>query len=89
MERIERQKFKINKVFSRTITELTLIVNSVKMTFYKFPYEVPAIIPFDDTIKIPALIDLAAMKAYALGGRGKWKDYVDFVSPADSAFHSR
>ena len=26
---------------------------------------------------IPPLPDLAAMKAYALGGRAKWKDYVD------------
>jgi hypothetical protein len=28
-------------------------------------------------IKIPTLLDLAAMKAYALGHRSKWKDYVD------------
>ena len=26
---------------------------------------------------MPDLISLAAMKAFALGGRGKWKDYVD------------
>ena len=26
---------------------------------------------------MPDLIDLAAMKAFALGGRAKWKDYVD------------
>jgi hypothetical protein len=26
---------------------------------------------------IPDLLDLAAMKAYALGRRSKWKDYVD------------
>ena len=34
-------------------------------------------IDFDNVIKIPTLIDLAAMKAYALGRRSKWKDYVD------------
>lgn len=28
-------------------------------------------------IKIPSLLTLAAMKAFALGNRGKWKDYVD------------
>ena len=27
--------------------------------------------------KLPSLLDLAAMKAYALGRRSKWKDYVD------------
>ena len=32
---------------------------------------------FEGIIKIPTLLDLAAMKAYALGGRAKWKDYVD------------
>lgn len=26
---------------------------------------------------MPSLLDLAAMKAYALGRRSKWKDYVD------------
>jgi hypothetical protein len=26
---------------------------------------------------MPSLLDLAAMKAYALGHRAKWKDYVD------------
>ena len=26
---------------------------------------------------MPTLLDLAAMKAYALGRRAKWKDYVD------------
>jgi len=32
---------------------------------------------FDKTINIPSLLDLAAMKAYALGRSSKWKDYVD------------
>ena len=26
---------------------------------------------------MPSLLSLAAMKAFALGGRAKWKDYVD------------
>lgn len=34
-------------------------------------------VDFEGIIKIPTLLDLAAMKAYALGGRAKWKDYVD------------
>ena len=32
---------------------------------------------FEDIINIPDLPTLAAMKTYALGRRGKWKDYVD------------
>lgn len=31
----------------------------------------------DSIITIPSLLSLAAMKAYALGRRAKWKDYVD------------
>ena len=32
---------------------------------------------FERIIHMPDLLTLAAMKAYALGGRAKWKDYVD------------
>jgi len=31
----------------------------------------------EDILRLPNLLDLAAMKAYALGRRSKWKDYVD------------
>ena len=31
----------------------------------------------EGSIKIPSLLTLAAMKAFALGQRSKWKDYVD------------
>ena len=47
------------------------------MTFFSYPFEVPASILFEGVIAMPALLDLAAMKAFALGGRSKWKDYVD------------
>ena len=32
---------------------------------------------FEYYIKLPDLLTLVAMKAYALGHRSKWKDYVD------------
>ncbi len=31
----------------------------------------------NDILRLPELLDLAAMKAFALGRRSKWKDYVD------------
>jgi len=77
LEKIQKDKAKIQKVFVRTGTELTLVINSVKMTFYNFPFRMPVQIKFEKYISIPPLLDLAAMKAFALGGRGKWKDYVD------------
>ncbi len=55
---------------------LHVIVNGVKITFFQFPFDVPATIAFEG-IRIPDLLHLAAMKAYALGRRAKWKDYLD------------
>lgn len=57
--------------------QMHLIINNVKLTFFNYPYEITAGIKFEDIIKMPTLLDLAAMKALALGGRAKWKDYVD------------
>jgi hypothetical protein len=50
---------------------------SVKLTFYQYPYSIPVFDRFFKKIKMPNLLVLAAMKALALGGRNKWKDYVD------------
>jgi len=32
---------------------------------------------FESYVKLPDLLTLGAMKAFALGKRAKWKDYVD------------
>lgn len=53
-----------------------IIVNDVKITFFEYPYPIPTSKSFEK-IKIPDLQTLAAMKAFALGRRVKWKDYVD------------
>jgi hypothetical protein len=75
--RIEKDGFAIESVLYEAFDQLHVIVNSVKITFFSFPYEVVHPIDFEGTIRIPALLDLAAMNTYALGGRAKWKDYVD------------
>ena len=74
---IEKDGFAIESVLYEAFDQLHVIVNSVKITFFNFPYEVVHPIDFQGIIRIPALLDLAAMKTYALGGRAKWKDYVD------------
>jgi hypothetical protein len=82
---IERSKIKKviadSKFQSSLIIELPnqihFIMNEVKLTFFQFPYKIPAVSQFENIIKMPDLLTLAAMKAFALGGRGKWKDYVD------------
>ena len=75
--RIEKDGFAIESVLYEAFDQLHVIVNSIKITFFNFPYEVVHPIDFEGIIRIPALLDLAAMKTYALGGRAKWKDYVD------------
>jgi hypothetical protein len=57
--------------------QMNLIVNGVKVTFMQFPYPVVAHHKFGEIIRLPGLTELAAMKAFALGRRSKWKDYVD------------
>ena len=57
--------------------QMNLVVNDVKLTFFQYPFQIKANNVFDGQVRIPDLIDLAAMKAYALGRRSKWKDYVD------------
>ncbi len=57
--------------------QLHLLMNEVKITFFSFPFEVEHPIKVDTFIHIPTLLSLSAMKAFALGRRAKWKDYVD------------
>jgi len=57
--------------------QMNLVVNDVKLTFFQYPFQIKANNIFEGQIRIPELIDLAVMKAYALGRRSKWKDYVD------------
>lgn len=64
-------------VTRRVQEQMNLIVNDVKVTFFQYPFEIEAKEKFENYFRLPSLIDLAAMKAYALGRRSKWKDYVD------------
>ena len=57
--------------------QMNLVVNEVKVTFFQYPFQIKANNSFDNIIRLPELLNLAAMKAYALGRRSKWKDYVD------------
>lgn len=64
-------------VTRRVAEQMNLIINDVKVTFFQYPFPIEPIVQFDKTFRLPPLIQLAAMKAYALGRRSKWKDYVD------------
>lgn len=76
VEKLSRSN--VDFTITRNVTEqLNLIANNVKMTFFQYPFQIEAKNDFEKVIRIPDLLDLAAMKAYALGRRSKWKDYVD------------
>ena len=76
--RIKKSYFNVDSIIFESSEELHLVVSSVKISFVEFPFDIPHPVPFKDIITLPSLLDLAAMKAYALGSRAKWKDYVDF-----------
>ena len=63
---------------TRRVTEqMNLIVNDVKVTFFQYPFPIQATEKLESYFRLPSLLQLTAMKAYALGRRSKWKDYVD------------
>lgn len=58
--------------------ELTIIVQGVKLTFFSFPFPIrPTVSWACAGIRLPEVPVIGSMKAYALGRRSKWKDYVD------------
>ena len=66
-----------HQVTRRVEEQMNLLVGEVKVTFFQYPFPVVPEDDFKNVFRLPSLISLAAMKAYALGRRSKWKDYVD------------
>ncbi|KKS32721.1 MAG: hypothetical protein UU93_C0005G0029 [Candidatus Amesbacteria bacterium GW2011_GWA2_42_12] len=71
------KNYQIETVLIDETNEFTIVINGVKFTFLKYPFDIHPDIDFKEIIKMPSLLTLGAMKAYALGRRAKWKDYVD------------
>jgi hypothetical protein len=74
---IEKCGFKVEKLLYEAFDQMHVVINTVKLTFFSFTYNITPEINYNEIIQVPSLLDLAAMKTYALGGRAKWKDYVD------------
>ena len=71
------QHGKIDRVKFESEDEYTIVINGVQFTFYDYPYDIIPDVKFERIINMPSLLTLGAMKAFALGKRAKWKDYVD------------
>lgn len=65
------------KLIYRDSQQLHLFLHQVKLTFFHYNFPIETMNSGLNGVKMPSLLTLAAMKAFALGGRNKWKDYVD------------
>jgi hypothetical protein len=75
-KKLEALPFKIVKLFEDT-DQIHFIINDIKVTFFNYTYEIDHPLILEQYLSYPSLLSLASMKAYALGRRAKWKDYVD------------
>jgi hypothetical protein len=64
------------KVIFDNQEQIHMILDGVKITFYSFPFKIKLTKHYYG-IPFPSVLSLAAMKAFAIGKRAKWKDYVD------------
>lgn len=65
------------QLISEDDDQMHFLINGVKITFFNYPYAIENLVKTELSFRIPSLLTLAAMKAFALGRRAKWKDYVD------------
>ncbi len=65
------------KVSFADYNQINMLSKGVKITFFSFPYQIPLNSELIGYLKMPDLLTLGAMKAFALGRRSKWKDYLD------------
>ncbi len=74
---------KIETVLIDSGDEYTFIAGGIKFTFMNYPFSLEFSEKIEDIIALPDVVTLSAMKAYALGRRAKWKDYVDLYFIAE------
>lgn len=57
--------------------ELTILVDDIKITFLRYPF--PALLPKKKVqgVNLLSVKEIAATKAYTIGRRGAFKDYID------------
>ena len=57
--------------------QVTYQISGVNITFLEYPFDVKPVFDSDLGIYLAQPLSIGAMKAYAIGRRSKWKDYVD------------
>jgi hypothetical protein len=72
------KRFQVQRTFTATGDEYSALIQETKITFFYFPFDIQHPLSWEKgKITLPSIKDLGSMKAYALGRRSKWKDYVD------------
>lgn len=74
---IKEEGWNIEKVLMEEKDQFTFLINGVQLTFLYYPYQIEFPESLENFLKMPDLLTLAAMKAFTLARRAKWKDYVD------------
>ncbi len=57
--------------------ELTVFIEETKITFLHYPFPTLAVPDAHEGIRILGVLEIAATKAYTIGRRGSYKDYID------------
>lgn len=62
----------------RATEQLDLFIDGVKITFFHFPYPVVSPCKKIKNVPLATLLEIASMKAFAIGKRLSYKDYIDW-----------
>ncbi|OGG48901.1 hypothetical protein A3G63_01335 [Candidatus Kaiserbacteria bacterium RIFCSPLOWO2_12_FULL_52_8] len=67
----------VSNVLVNSSSELSLIVGGVKCTFLEYPFAVLLPLQEGEPVDLLSAKEILATKAYSIGRRGSFKDYVD------------
>lgn len=65
------------KIIRNDSGELTILINGVKVTFLHYPFPAVTSTVDLDGVSAYSVKEIAASKAYTIGRRGEYKDYID------------
>lgn len=71
------EKFNTVSVLVNTKNELTLTADRIKITFLHYPFILKYKTVDTDIVPLASILDIVSMKAYTIGRRRSFKDYVD------------
>lgn len=77
---------RVKREFSRSSTavtyrapeQLNILINDIKTTFFHYPYPLVDPLCIYQGVSITSIREIAAMKAFSIGKRLSYKDYVDW-----------